>query len=60
VLGFGERIEVAISSTGGICRSRRLETTVPVTRHLHLGLVSPSREHADDFWRTLTEQGFRE
>lgn len=32
----------------------------PVTRHLHLGLVAPSRDHVDDFWRTLTEAGFRD
>jgi catechol 2,3-dioxygenase-like lactoylglutathione lyase family enzyme len=30
----------------------------PVTRHLHIGLAAPSREHVDEFWRTLTEQGF--
>jgi catechol 2,3-dioxygenase-like lactoylglutathione lyase family enzyme len=32
----------------------------PVTRHAHIGLVAPSREHVDAFWRTLTEQGFRD
>jgi catechol 2,3-dioxygenase-like lactoylglutathione lyase family enzyme len=30
----------------------------PVTRHAHLGLIAPSREHVDEFWRRLTEQGF--
>jgi catechol 2,3-dioxygenase-like lactoylglutathione lyase family enzyme len=32
----------------------------PVTRHLHLGLVAPSRERVDEFWGTLTEQGYRD
>jgi catechol 2,3-dioxygenase-like lactoylglutathione lyase family enzyme len=32
----------------------------PVTRHLHLGLVAPSREHVDRFWGTLTGLGFRD
>jgi catechol 2,3-dioxygenase-like lactoylglutathione lyase family enzyme len=32
----------------------------PVTRHVHIGLAAPSREHVDEFWRTLTEQGFRD
>jgi catechol 2,3-dioxygenase-like lactoylglutathione lyase family enzyme len=32
----------------------------PVTRHLHVALVAPSREHVDAFWRTLTEQGFED
>ena len=32
----------------------------PVTRHVHIGLVAPSREHVDEFWRSLTEQGFRD
>jgi catechol 2,3-dioxygenase-like lactoylglutathione lyase family enzyme len=32
----------------------------PVTRHVHIGLAAPSREHVDEFWRTLTEEGFRD
>jgi catechol 2,3-dioxygenase-like lactoylglutathione lyase family enzyme len=32
----------------------------PVTRHVHIGLAAPSRGHVDDFWRKLTEQGFRD
>lgn len=32
----------------------------PVTRHVHIGLAAPSREHVDEFWRTLTAQGFRD
>jgi catechol 2,3-dioxygenase-like lactoylglutathione lyase family enzyme len=32
----------------------------PVTRHVHIGLAAPSRGHVDEFWRTLTEQGFRD
>jgi catechol 2,3-dioxygenase-like lactoylglutathione lyase family enzyme len=32
----------------------------PVTRHVHLGLAAPSRNHVDKFWRTLTEHGFRD
>jgi catechol 2,3-dioxygenase-like lactoylglutathione lyase family enzyme len=30
----------------------------PVTRHVHIGLVAPSRDHVDTFWWTLTGQGF--
>ena len=30
----------------------------PVTRHVHLGLVAPSREVVDEFWETLTADGF--
>jgi catechol 2,3-dioxygenase-like lactoylglutathione lyase family enzyme len=32
----------------------------PVTRHVHIGLAAPSREHVDEFWQTLTERGFRD
>ena len=32
----------------------------PVTRQLHVGLVAATRGHVDAFWRTLTEQGFRD
>jgi catechol 2,3-dioxygenase-like lactoylglutathione lyase family enzyme len=32
----------------------------PVTRRVHIGLAAPSREHVDEFWRTLTEEGFRD
>jgi catechol 2,3-dioxygenase-like lactoylglutathione lyase family enzyme len=32
----------------------------PVTRHVHIGLTAPSRKHVDEFWRMLTEQGFRD
>jgi catechol 2,3-dioxygenase-like lactoylglutathione lyase family enzyme len=32
----------------------------PVTRRLHLGFVSPSRELVDEFWRAGTEAGFRD
>ena len=30
----------------------------PVTRNLHVGFVSPSREHVDEFWRVGTEAGY--
>jgi catechol 2,3-dioxygenase-like lactoylglutathione lyase family enzyme len=30
----------------------------PVTRGLHIGFVSPSREHVDAFWRVGTEAGY--
>jgi catechol 2,3-dioxygenase-like lactoylglutathione lyase family enzyme len=30
----------------------------PVTRNVHVGLAAPSRQHVDEFWRTLTESGF--
>ena len=33
---------------------------LPVTRHVHIGLVAQSREHVDTFWQTLTERGFRD
>jgi catechol 2,3-dioxygenase-like lactoylglutathione lyase family enzyme len=32
----------------------------PVTRRAHVGCAAPSREQVDVFWRTLTEQGFRD
>jgi catechol 2,3-dioxygenase-like lactoylglutathione lyase family enzyme len=32
----------------------------PVTRQLHVGLVAPTHDHVDAFWRTLTERGFRD
>ncbi len=32
----------------------------PVTRHVHIGLAAPSRGDVDQFWQTLTEQGFRD
>ena len=31
-----------------------------VTRHLHLGLVGRSHELVDEFWRALTDAGFRD
>jgi catechol 2,3-dioxygenase-like lactoylglutathione lyase family enzyme len=30
----------------------------PVTRHIHVGFVSPSRDHVDEFWRIGTEAGY--
>jgi catechol 2,3-dioxygenase-like lactoylglutathione lyase family enzyme len=30
----------------------------PVTRRLHVGFVSPSRAHVDDFWRAGTAAGY--
>lgn len=32
----------------------------PPTRNVHIGLVAPTREEVDSFWRTLTERGFRD
>jgi catechol 2,3-dioxygenase-like lactoylglutathione lyase family enzyme len=32
----------------------------PLTRHLHIGFVAPSREHVDEFWRVGTEAGYRD
>ena len=32
----------------------------PVTRRLHIGFVSPSREHVDAFWRAGTNAGYRD
>ncbi len=31
----------------------------PVTRNLHVGFASPSRDHADEFWRVGTEAGYK-
>jgi catechol 2,3-dioxygenase-like lactoylglutathione lyase family enzyme len=30
----------------------------PVTKRLHIGFASPSREHVDEFWRAGTEAGY--
>jgi catechol 2,3-dioxygenase-like lactoylglutathione lyase family enzyme len=30
----------------------------PVTRHLHVGFVAPSREHVDRFWQVGVEAGY--
>jgi catechol 2,3-dioxygenase-like lactoylglutathione lyase family enzyme len=32
----------------------------PVTRNLHIGLVSSSREAVDEWWRTMVEAGYRD
>ena len=32
----------------------------PVTRRLHIGFVSPSRELVDEFWRIGTDSGYRD
>jgi catechol 2,3-dioxygenase-like lactoylglutathione lyase family enzyme len=32
----------------------------PVTRHLHIGFVAPSRAEVDEFWRVGTEAGYRD
>ena len=32
----------------------------PVTRNLHVGFVSPSRAHVDEFWRVGREAGYRD
>jgi catechol 2,3-dioxygenase-like lactoylglutathione lyase family enzyme len=32
----------------------------PATRRLHLGFVAPSRAQVDEFWRMLTEAGYRD
>jgi catechol 2,3-dioxygenase-like lactoylglutathione lyase family enzyme len=32
----------------------------PVTRNLHVGFVSPSRAHVEEFWRVGTEAGYRD
>jgi catechol 2,3-dioxygenase-like lactoylglutathione lyase family enzyme len=34
------------------------ESRHPVTRNLHVGFASPSREQVDAFWRTGTEAGY--
>jgi catechol 2,3-dioxygenase-like lactoylglutathione lyase family enzyme len=31
----------------------------PVSRHLHVGLAAPSREHVDAFWRAGVDAGYR-
>jgi catechol 2,3-dioxygenase-like lactoylglutathione lyase family enzyme len=32
----------------------------PVTRHLHIGFLAPSRAHVDAFWRAGTDAGYRD
>jgi catechol 2,3-dioxygenase-like lactoylglutathione lyase family enzyme len=32
----------------------------PVTTHLHVGLVAGTHDVVDEFWRTLTEEGFQD
>jgi catechol 2,3-dioxygenase-like lactoylglutathione lyase family enzyme len=32
----------------------------PVTRHLHIGFVAPSRADVDEFWRVGTGAGYRD
>jgi catechol 2,3-dioxygenase-like lactoylglutathione lyase family enzyme len=59
-LGFGEPdqgghfFEWQDLSVAQACDDR------PVTRHVHIGLAAPSRDRVDEFWRTLTQQGFRD
>ena len=36
------------------------DADTPVTRHLHLGFVAPSRAAVDEFWRTGTGAGYRD
>jgi catechol 2,3-dioxygenase-like lactoylglutathione lyase family enzyme len=45
------------SEWGGFSLAAADEAT-PVTRRLHVGFASPSREQVDDFWRTGTEAGY--
>jgi catechol 2,3-dioxygenase-like lactoylglutathione lyase family enzyme len=60
LLGFGEPdededfFEWQDLAIGGAHAER------PPTRHLHVGLVAPTREQVDAFWHTLTERGFRD
>ena len=60
ILGFGEP-----QQGGGFFEWQDLSLAEaredrPVTRHVHIGLVAPSREHVDEFWQTLTDRGFRD
>ncbi len=32
----------------------------PVTKHVHIDFVAPSREGVDEFWRVGTEAGYRD
>ncbi|HKP17501.1 MAG TPA: VOC family protein [Gaiellaceae bacterium] len=38
----------------------RADAEHPVTRGLHVGFASPSRDHVDAFWRNLTAAGCRD
>jgi catechol 2,3-dioxygenase-like lactoylglutathione lyase family enzyme len=38
----------------------RVREDRPPTRHLHVGLVAPTRDQVDAFWQTLTNRGFRD
>ena len=59
-----EAIDVPIDARGrrhhrvGRLRDGPASAERPVTRNLHVGFVSPSREHVDEFWRVGTEAGY--
>jgi catechol 2,3-dioxygenase-like lactoylglutathione lyase family enzyme len=60
VLGFGEPNRGAHFFEWRDLSIAETRRNSRVTRRLHLGLVAPSREDVDSFWRTLTEQGYRD
>jgi catechol 2,3-dioxygenase-like lactoylglutathione lyase family enzyme len=60
ILGFGEPDRGSHFFEWRDLSIARCRDDRPVTRYVHLGLVAPSREHVDDFWRTLIEQGYRD
>jgi catechol 2,3-dioxygenase-like lactoylglutathione lyase family enzyme len=37
-----------------------ISTTGPVTRHLHVAFVARSRDEVDEWWRRLTDAGYRD
>jgi catechol 2,3-dioxygenase-like lactoylglutathione lyase family enzyme len=60
VLGFGEPTTDGHFYEWNDFSIAQAEDDRAVTRHLHLGLVGRSHELVDEFWRTLTEEGFRD
>jgi catechol 2,3-dioxygenase-like lactoylglutathione lyase family enzyme len=60
-----EAIDLALTHDGGAFTEwddfviGQASAEKPVTRHLHVGFVSPSREQVDEFWRVGTEAGYK-
>jgi catechol 2,3-dioxygenase-like lactoylglutathione lyase family enzyme len=59
-LGFGEPDDRGHFFEWEDLAVGQTEARRPVTRHVHVALVAPSREHVDRFWQTLTERGFED
>jgi catechol 2,3-dioxygenase-like lactoylglutathione lyase family enzyme len=57
-LGFGEPDDRGDFFEWQDLTVAQAEADRRATRHVHVALVAPSRDHVDRFWQTLTEQGF--